>query len=151
MNDTTATLISAELAQAQLDLLFDYYDVDLATDLLADGEDPDDRATRAGESMKKKLLTAIQKGRLEIAEGDDGLVVSQHLRRPIPGVPNPLVYGEVTGRAKTVMSKFKKDDAHGRIYAFLGALSGEGASAIMRLKGVDMGLAEVLGAIFLMV
>jgi hypothetical protein len=146
MNDKNETVISEEKSREQLDLLLDYYDLDLAKDLAVEG----DKGDRAAEALERKLLQAVQRGRLEIAEDpDEGLVISQHLRRPVKGVPNPLIYKEITGRAKTAMGK--STDNHARIYALLGSLSGEGGAAIMRLRGVDMSLAEVLGAVFLMV
>ncbi len=66
-------LFSEEVAQDQLDILTDFYDVDL--------EDEDDSGTKR--IAKKRILRAIRQGRLTIT-AQDGVTVTQVLKNP-PG------------------------------------------------------------------
>lgn len=135
--------ISEEAARDQLDLLLDFYDIDL------NGID-DEQLSRVMNSNCSKLVRSIMKGRVEIVEKDDTVVVKQYLKRPIKGVDNPIEYKEITGRAKIAMKDYKDTDYYGRMYALLGSLSGVGASSIMAMKGVDLSVAECLCSVFLL-
>jgi len=139
--------LSKENAQKQLDTLLDYYDLDL-------DDISDENVHNAITSSCNKLLKAIKKGRLEIKEEDDTLNVYQYLKKPIGGKEGSLTvikYREIDGRSKIAMKDNKESDYHGKIYSFLGGLSKEGGAVIMRLKGVDISIAECLGALFLQV
>jgi len=133
--------ISDEGSQEQIDALKDYYGIDI--------DDLPDSVKGAIESSFAKMKRAIMNGRLEIEVNEETILVHQTLQRPPAGAPNPLVYKEVSGSAKIAI----KDDStdHGKVYAFLGALSGEGAGVIQKLKGKDLSLAESLGCVFLQV
>jgi hypothetical protein len=141
-------IISEELAEEQLELLFDYYDLDIDdySDIEIDGSRPD----VALKVSKKKLIKSIRKGRLEISsDSDNGLSVVQKLVGKYKD-RTELKYKPLTGRAKTEQSKFKGDDHHGRMYAMLGVMCGQGASAILSLEGPDLSTAECLGGLFLL-
>ena len=134
-------MISEETARESLDQFLDYYEID--PDLLPEG------VSDAIVSSLKKIEKAIQAGRLEIEVTDETIVIRQHLAKPPAGAPNPIVYKEVTGRAKVGIKSDSTD--YGKMYAFLGALSGDGLSVIQSLKGKDLSLAESLGCVFLQV
>lgn len=121
-------------AREQLDLLLNFYDVDLAT-LDEDG--------KLKTLVEKKLIKAIQDGKVEIENTDSELVVRQNL-------PNgtQFVYHEVTGTAKVQMERFKGQ--HQRLYALLGCLAKRPPEQIQKISGPDLAIAEYLGMIFLM-
>ena len=134
-------VISDETAREQLKQFIDYYDIDLG--------DMPENVKRAVEASLAKIRRAIMTGQIEISFENDTVTVKQHLAKPLKGFDGPIVYQEITGRAKIGM----KDDSgdYGKIYNFLAALSTESPNVIMSLKGKDLSLAEALGAIFLQV
>lgn len=133
--------ISAQTAQENIDRFLKYYDIDLG--------DMPENVRRAVEASLAKIRRAIMNGQVEISFENDTITVKQHLAKPLEGFPGPVVYREVTGRAKIGI----KDDSgdYGKMYNFLGALSAESPNVIMSLKGKDISLAEALGAVFLQV
>jgi len=136
--------LSKENAQKQLNTLLEYYDLDL-------DDISDETVYKAIESSCNKLLKAIRKGRIEIKEENETINVYQHLKKPVSEGKTTIVYKEIDGRSKIAMKDNSETDYHGKIYSFLGGLSGEGADVIMVLKGVDISIAECLGALFLQV
>lgn len=144
--------LSQESANAQIDLLLDYYEIELEKDLKAE----DSGAVEAkAERIRAGLTKAILKGRLEIAEScnDKGvatLSVVQTLRVPVGSVEK-LTYGEVTGRCRTAVKDVDKGAPAKKMYDLLGAICGKGPQVIMALGGVDLKTAELLAAIFFLV
>jgi len=134
-------VLSQETAEEQVKYLLDYYDFDL--DALPDNVK---RVIGAALAQMKKCVI---NGRLEIEASGSTIAIKQHLKRAIPGVSNPIVYGEITGACKVAIGDGSGD--YGKVYAFLGALSKEGLSAFLKLSGADLSLAEALGAFFLQV
>jgi hypothetical protein len=135
------TVISRETAAAQIKQLLDYYEFDMETF--------PDALRNALTFAIKQIEGGIMRGRLEVESTADNCIVKQHLKSPVPGAPNPIVYKEVSGKAKIGI----RDDSsnYGKIYAFLGALSTEGAAVFQSMKGKDLSLAEALGSLFLQV
>jgi hypothetical protein len=133
------TTLSRETAAEQVRQLTAYYEFDIETLPAA--------LRSAIESGLKNIEQGIMNGRLEVEVTPETCQVKQHLKRPIEGVPNPIVYREVSGRAKVGI----RDDSttYGKIYAFLGALSGDGAAVYQKMTGKDLSLAEALGSFFL--
>lgn len=129
-------LISEEVAQDQLDILTDFYDVDL--------EDSDDTSKKVA---KKRLLRAIQQGRLTITS-QGGLKVTQILQNP-PGEISEIPYRIITGADRARMEKIAGDNAYDRMYALAGMASGVGEKAIKSLFGADLAVAEGLSIVFL--
>jgi ActR/RegA family two-component response regulator len=137
-------VIDEEPAQDQLDLLLDFYDIEV------DELDEDDDVEKATLKAIKKIKKYIMKGLIEISE-DDGLTVIQHLHHS-KGETKQISYGVITGHAKIAMSKAAERDYSGKVYQVMGSLSSNiSAESIARLKGVDLAVVECLGAIFLMV
>lgn len=121
-------------AREQLDLLLNFYDVDLAS-LDKDGT--------LKTLVEKTLIKAIMDGKVEVENTDTELVVRQNLRDG-----KQFLYHEVTGMAKVQMERF--EGSHQRLYALLGCLSKKPPEQIQKFSGPDLKIAEYLGMIFLM-
>jgi Mg2+ and Co2+ transporter CorA len=144
----TKLTISEESARSQMDIFFDYYEIDSAN--VGGGENAQD----IFESTVDRLVDAIRKGRVEIVENEDGLIVKQTLKTVKKVGENQvsiLEYKEISGAAKDAMKHKKETDHYGRIHAMLGNLSGAGEAAIRSLRGVDMSISECIGVLFLKV
>ena len=136
--------ISHQAARDQVKILIDYYEIE-----------PENMAK---EEMKEtmemsisQLEKSVRKGRVTIEETDDGLTVTQKLKKPL-GEANVIEYKELTGAAKVEMEKnCKVNHNYKKIYALCGAMSGLPESFFQKLRGVDMSDAESLGMIFLQV
>ena len=130
--------ISEEVANDQLQLFFDYYEID--TDDIFDGE------SKAIEIACDRIIKGIRKGKLEIKQSSDKLEIIQTLKSG-----SNLIYGELTGRTKLAMKAKLDTDNYGKIYALTGSLTSSGEAAIAQLKGADLSLCECIGALFLQV
>jgi hypothetical protein len=139
------TIISQENAEAQIETLFDYYDIDLEdyAGLMIKGTD----SKKSLEVSRKKLVKAIKKGRLEIADDDDGFSITQRLKGKYKSITE-LKYKPISGRAKVEMDKYESDNA--KMYGLLAAMSGVEAGHIQGLRGPDLSTAECLGGFFLL-
>jgi hypothetical protein len=136
-----SNVISEEAAQQQIDLLLDFYDIDLD-----ESEDEGDIG-KAMQMAVKKLTRYIRKGLVEINDSD-GLQVIQHLKHS-RGETKTISYGIVDGKSKMAMSKAGEKDYSGKIYHLMGSLANIPASSISQLQAVDSNVVECLGAIFL--
>lgn len=145
--------ISKENAQAQLDLLLDYYlidvqDVDQTDDFYTKNSKKDD-VEEGKRSACKRLLRYIQHGLIEVTN-DNGLTVTQRLRTPV-GEISQLSYRVIDGKAQREMRWADDNDYMGKIYCLMGALSSvpDGANTISKFSGPDIGAVQCLGMIFL--
>lgn len=139
------TIISQENAEAQMESLFDYYDIDLE-----DYEGLSIKGTntrKALEVSKRKLIKAIKKGRLEINEDEDGFSITQTLKGKYKTL-SEIRYKPISGRAKVEMDKYESENA--KMYGLLAAMSGVEAAHIQALRGPDLSTAECLGGFFLL-
>jgi len=133
--------LSRESAEEQFNLFMDYYDID--------PEDWADSLQVPFQTAKNRLIRAITKGNLSIEAGDPIRIV-QILIKP-KGDTTELVYSEMSGRAKVAMKGKDETDTFGKIYALVGSLTGLGETAITRLTGADMSIAESIGLLFLQI
>lgn len=151
------TGIPKELAEEQLELFFNYYEMDLE-EALADedegfGEDDESAKAvrRAANQLKKKLVKAIQYGRLEIKDAaDGGLDVIQYLKFPLSGGFEALKWNGITGLAKAQLKDLDKGSPFNKLYSFAGAITKAG-DKIRNLRDMDLATAEALVAVFLRV
>lgn len=145
------TKISEENAQAQIDLLMDFYDVDPseAEEIFDEGKEADNFKS-AVNLIHSRLKKGIMKGFIEIKEEGNGLIVEQNLMRDFGG-HSRLKYKEIDAKAKIEMSKGKESNHSEQIYRLLGYLSGQGYEAMKNLKGRDMKIAETIASFFLQV
>jgi hypothetical protein len=134
--------LSIENATEQLAIMADYYELDWEEDF-----PKTDKGGSVGTQTERKLLKAIQNGRLEISETEDGIEIVQHLKRKAGNVEK-LVYKRISGNAKTALKDLDKGSPHAKIYALLGAISGEGETTIRKLTDLDLSTAECLSSVF---
>jgi hypothetical protein len=134
--------ISKESAEEHFKIFLDYYEIDL-------DEEDDDEVRSANKSIKKKIVKAIQLGRIEFKEENDTLNVYQHLKHSIQGIESPLVYKEPTGYSKIAMKESGKEDQYGKLYHLLGGMCGHGKAPFLKMRGKDLSVAESLGLLFL--
>ena len=134
-------VLSKQGAETEIQKIFDYYEID-----------PDEIEDKDQKKFVKanfdRVIKAARLGRLEVMNDEKGFRVIQHLRDD-KDRSNSLTYREIDGNAKTATAGKDEKDFYGRIYAVMGSLSGLGEGGIKKLKGVDLSLCEVLGAIFL--
>jgi hypothetical protein len=129
--------IGKEAARAQLDTLYEYYEIDF-------NELPEELG-KALRATDLKLLKSVRLGRVEISLDDNSIIkVVQNIRSG-----EPLEYREIDGQAKVAMGGKDEKDHYGKAYALMGALCGLGETAITQLKSHDLSVAECLGTVFL--
>lgn len=143
--------ISKETADQQLELLFDYYEIELEKRLKADNAE---KAQAVADDVKDILARAIMKGRLEITEDEESthgeIKIIQRLRRPVGNVTE-IRYYEVTGKARTAMKDVDKGSPHQKLYSLLAAISRQPIAVFLNMGGVDLTCAETLFTIFSLV
>ncbi|MCK4499839.1 hypothetical protein KAU11_05035 [Candidatus Babeliales bacterium] len=138
MGNKIKNVLSEESAQDQLELFFEYYDMEV--------EDIHDDQAKALEMSISRIIKSIRKGKLEFAETDSILKITQHLKNG-----TTIVYGEISGKTKLAMKSKLDTDNYGKIYSLCGSLTGIGEAGISKLKGADLSLCECIGALFLQV
>lgn len=144
MTDNEKILISEESASEQLTVLMDYYDIDKNDIEIEEGPE-------AVQTLMNGLARAVRKGRLEIKVDSDGkLAVTQHLKHP-PGDIDIINYNIVGQKARLAMDRVKSTKEQERMCAFMGSLSGLGATGIGSLVAADMGTMNRLATLFSMV
>jgi hypothetical protein len=128
-----------EVAEGELKKMLNFYEIKIE-----EIEDKDlKKVIQAGYG---RLIKAVRLGRLEIKIEDGTIKVIQTTRNG-----TKITYDEINGLAKMAMAGHDEKDYYGKSYALMGSLSNLGESAILKMKGVDLSLAEVLGMIFLSV
>ena len=129
--------IGKEAAREQLDMLYDYYEIDF-----------DELPKELGTALKAtdlKLLKSVRLGRVEISMDEQNVIkVVQNIRNG-----DPLIYREIDGQAKVAMGDKDEKDHYGKAYALMGSLCGLGETAIIKLKSHDLSVVECLGTVFL--
>jgi len=143
--------LGVDVAKAQMELFFDWYDIDFQEMYQAAKGSKDEATIKA---VENKLIRAIRQGRVEIkgvTVGDEpSLQVFQHLDHEVLG-KTEIIYEEVTGRARAAAKTVKDANDTARLYQFLGILSRDGASIFEKLRGADIGATDAIGFLFLMV
>lgn len=134
--------ISEESAQAQMDLYLDCYDI--RPDSIKDADKKENL-----EGAIDSVVDHIMRGRIEITEGENDIIVTQKLERP-SGDCKEFKYdlGRM-GTAKTQMKAAKDGDGYGKMYAFMGSLCGNGIAFVQKLKFADQRAMEALSIVFL--
>lgn len=132
--------LSKENAEKAFAIVEDYYDVDPS-----DYDERDNQFT-AYMTIKKRLIRAIRKGRLEITEDKGKPVIVQHIENPPAGVHKTVTWKVLTGSARIAV---KDDNASVRQQEFAGAMTNLDQSEIQQLQGPDIVLLEYLAAFFL--
>lgn len=132
--------LSEKNAREQLELVLDFYDIDI--------DDIDNKTARqALKGAIKKLVKAIRKGFLEVKPDEDDVpVIIQHLRNN-----EILEYKEIEGKNKSEMKNADANDEYGKIYALVGSMTKIGLGGVKNVKGKDLSILECLGLLFLSV
>jgi hypothetical protein len=130
-------VLAKNAAEGVIQSILDYYEIDI-------DEIEDKEQKKFIKQNYDRLVKAARLGRIEVKR-EKGIQIIQHLRDR----EEIFTYREIDGEAKAATAGKDKEDFYGRIYAVMGSLSGEGESAVKKMKGVDISLCEVLGAIFL--
>ncbi len=136
--------ISEDSAIEQIVELFDYYDIPI------ERFEQSEKAEAAGENILDSLIIYFRTGQLQIVRTEEGIL--NIIQTTQSGAK--IEYQEVKAKHKKVMDKYGTEN-YKRIYAFLGAVSGEGSDVIEQLKTGgkqnDLAVAEILGTLFLAV
>jgi hypothetical protein len=126
--------LSAESALEQVRRFCLEFDIDI--------DATEDKKQRANmENLLNALTEYVQRGLVEFNE--DGTIV-QHTK-----AGEDITYKRVTGEQKLAMDGFEETERYAMMYAVLGAASGLGATAIRKLYGTDLKVAEGLALAFL--
>jgi len=131
--------INRSLAQEQVDLLYNYYDVD--TEYMVD------ELRGVLEQYGLSILKSVVRGRLSIDEVDGKLVITQYLEKPVEDLEK-ITYNEMNSLASKAVerAKTKVEQVHG----VLGALSKKHPRLFTeQMSPVDKSTAEDLGNYFL--
>jgi len=139
-------IISEENAQKQLDLFFEWYDLDYKEDLLGPFTDQGVQGALLGQI--RILIKAIRRGNVVIEESSSGkgptLTIKQVLNRPVDSVKE-IIYSEVTGLAHVAMRPSKNASEQARLFDFLGILSGQKIEVFCGLTSGDLRTANAVG------
>lgn len=133
-----AEKLSKEVARDHMQLLLDYYDIDVEVI-------EDKKEKRAVESTIKKLIKPIQEGLLVIKEADGSIQVIQRMKK----TDSVLTYAEISGKHKVMMDKDSDDNAYTRMYQLIASLTSVDVDVIKNLKGIDNKIVEGLALLFL--
>jgi hypothetical protein len=149
-------IIHEDNAQKQIDLFYDYFDIDPSDYLDASPGQDNEAAQHAYNVITRKLRRSISKGWVEVSEvtDDEGrptIHVVQTLRFSVKEVPgDKLTYHcERLAMAKSAIPDNKGDNSSMKNYRFLGVLTRLGPDVFQKLQGSDSGVVDILGALFL--
>ena len=132
--------IQDEPAQKQLDILLDYYDIDL--------DDESEKMREAVKSSISKVKKCIMRGFVEITEGKSGPIINHKMQNSEGD--QTVTYATMTGNNKLEMDKKEIKESYGRNYALMASLAGMAPDTIRKFKGIDLSIVESLGVIFLL-
>lgn len=130
--------LSVESAKNELNKMIEYYEIEI-------DEIEDENLKKGIQQSYDRAIQAVRRGRLQI-KIENGIKIIQTTKKG-----EIVEYREIDGDAKSAMDGHPAEAYYRRAYALLGALSGLGETAIKKMKGVDLSLAEVLGLLFLAV
>lgn len=135
--------LSKEDAETQLQILLDYYEIDIDDVKVTD-------AKNGLEQTIDKTVKHIRRGRLEITSGEKTLKVIQTMQQGKGGETSEKIeYGILKGETKMAMRDKKGEDFHGRLYAMMASLGNISENDIKKFEGLDLSVVECLGALYL--
>lgn len=142
--DEKKLILSQEVAEDQLMLLLDFYEI-YEEELGSEAEKD------AVKTASNKVIIAIRKGLLTFKE--DGTFTqtleSKTRKKKSNEKPTTIEYGVLTGKAKT-QNKHKKDESEDamrtrRLYSMMGSLANMGSEDMMELSATDLSVMECVG------
>lgn len=132
-------ILNGEEAKKQVQLLFNYYDVD--------PEYVVEALKNSTEQHRLSLTKHVIRGRLTIESSGDGIKITQHLKRPLGG-RNEISYKEPSALA--FKASRREQDVETGMFAFMAVLGGVAADDFDDMHPVDRGVVKHLANIFLM-
>jgi len=150
VKNSKVNVIGEEPAEAQVDLIYDYYDIDFE-----DYKSVSAAQNEAADILKvsyAKLKKAVMRGQIEAAMEGGDLFITVHLTGRYDGIPEKkMVLKPYSGNAAVEMEKIKGEGkASSKMFALFGLLSGLGAAKIQGFYGPDLKVVEVLNSVFLL-
>ena len=136
MSEKKESKINTVEAQKQLDMIIDYYDIDIILIKETMEKIPIDYAIR-------KFKSFIEKGIIEVSDGNDGVIIKQFLGKNI-GPISVLEYGPIGSKACSAVDGISTDEPERKKKVFLGKLSGKGSDVIGDLTGKDYLIADTV-------
>ncbi len=143
--DDKKFILSEEVAEDQLMLLLDFYEI-YEEEL---GSEAEKDAVR---TASNKILIAIRKGLLTFKEDGTFIQTLESKTRKTKSktkTPTIIEYGVLTGKAKT-QNKHKKDESEDamrtrRLYSMMGSLANLGSEDMRKLSALDLSVMECVG------
>ncbi|MGW8256644.1 MAG: hypothetical protein ACWGMZ_04070 [Thermoguttaceae bacterium] len=125
----------------------DYEDEDGVTEHTEDGESIDVGAELR--SNHRKLIKAIQKGRLVVNDDGHRVTCTQHLKIA-DKLTGPFEWGVISGRTGRLAAKtnIKATDFDGQVLCLIASMTGRELKEVYSLEGPDYTLAKALGMLF---
>lgn len=130
--------INNESVNEQIKMLIDYYDIDI-------------EAVKEETKLPVKLTIDrikkyISRGRLEVYDGDDGVMIRQRLYKPIRG-KEIIEYDPISSKANSAVDIVDRSETERRKRVFLGALSNQGPD-LFNMKGRDEMVSDAVYSFF---
>jgi hypothetical protein len=132
--------IPKKIAEDQVQMLLDYYDVD--RDYIVE------EARMPVDACILSMIKGITRGRLSVVDTDEGPIIKQYFEKPVLG-NDVLTYRSAGSRVTKALKNVGDDDS--RVNAVLGALSGVDPDEFGNLHHVDRNTAVATGNFFLFV
>jgi hypothetical protein len=130
-------VLSEEAAQAQLDLFCEYYEVNTEDENL--------------QGVLLNFKNSLMKGRLEIDNSNNTLIVTQHLKFPIEiskdHIVKAVTYREMDGKARVLINN-PLDKPYENIFNLMSELSGTSKNLFLKMKIADLKACESVGGLF---
>lgn len=142
MEDLNTNKISEEAAEAQFETFLGYYGIEFKHIVIEDGAE-------AAESLKNMVMTAIQRGEVEVNIHDGDLEIIQHLSRKTEKL-DKIVYSDKIQKGLLAMDKVPGKHTQGRRFAFMSVLTDLPVSSLIQLKGRDSVVFSRLTTVFSM-
>jgi hypothetical protein len=120
---------------------FDYYEID---------EDPDrdKNSLTVIKEARRIFVKKVVAGKLEFNMDGDQMTVVQHLRFPLKNGDTKITYGELSGKAKSVLKRAGENDQAGRMQLMMSTLCNYPATVLQNLRSTDYSLMEIIAALF---
>lgn len=143
-------IISEDLAQQQIDMILDYYNINMDKFFKVEVEGSNANEVLEEEGFRT-LQAVIRDGRIEVEiDSDSKLIVKQNLVHRYAHDLSALVYRPLTGRAKIASQKKKDVSFEEKMYNLLATMCSKNYSIILALEGKDLVAAEAVGGLFLL-
>ena len=132
------SMISEKVAQDQLNIFLDYYDIE-------NDESDESPEGIAITTACKKVIKYIQDGLIIIVDEGESIKVTQKLCKS----KTIMTYSIMSGRHKIAMDKNTNNNNFKRMYQLIASLTSLPIKTIEDLKGKDLKVVEYLSVLFI--